>query len=1365
MAFQTPPRPVPGIWPQTPAVRPSVPAPAFNTSQLGRPPNSFTPARPSDSSALPPTNTGSRPYEALQPAERAARTINSAFQDETRFPDLESYLSQGYSTDYDLQSSAPWAPFQKSRVHQIPDQIFEQLNKANVSMSMGLFAELHYAWVTIDNALYMWDYTIANPELLGFEGQPHVITAVKLAVPRIGVFLPSIKNIIVIATISEVILLGLGTDTGSGGSTALTLFSTGMSASVRGLDVKTIATSDKTGRIFFGGTTENDVYELTYQQEDRWFSSKCAAVCHTRSRIQLVAGGLLSKATEYVEQMGIDDTRDYLYTLSSTSAIRVFHLRADGSADLSITKTASDIYSNVAHFITPNDTLNVRTKIVSISTISSQESSRYHLVATTATGYRIYFSGTAAGTYYSTQARAPVNMQALHVKTPPLTPQSVPSPQSSGQPPYPSIQQAPTGTQAIKSLNYTRLAQRYTPGYFFCFTVNEPDSPNDTVFISAPDAGRLARPFEAGQPSRSSESAISLSLGSRAEDIGLCTKYSAPTNTPAGYGNDLAVQFDKPIPEIAILTNTGIHIFKRRRLVDIFASLIQQGGGSEGFQGDVNSFVRTYGRTETLATALAVACGQGMEVSPDARSARINDPEVLDVARKTFIEYGGKPSYNENAIADRSVPAIETVQPSPRHGAIALYLSRLLRSTWKAPIARENRTPADYTVIPAVPLQKLRSVQEELSALQRFLKANKSFIQGLSGPDDALRTGSKNDEVAMQGEHRALHSLVRFISDTIEGLSFVLVLFDERVAEIVPLLPEQSRPQFFALTFEGLFSTKSGYDLAKELVKAIVSRNIAKGSNVETVAEALRRRCGSFCSSEDVIIFKAQEQLKRASESGVNAEFARNLLNESLNLFQQAAENLPRDYLESAVKQFTALQFFAGAIQLVLKVAHEKDKANQALSWMSDRRPDGDVRKAKWEERTRCYDLVHDVINAVDQSMASGPTFVEGRPTLTATRRNEAYDIISRSTDEVFLTNLYDWYLVQGWYDRLLATDSSFIVTYLQRKSDNDVMHADLLWKYYGQSGQFAEAARVQLKLARDGFDLTLDRRIEYLSRARANASTYTQGGSRKAKQKLVQEITELLDVANLQDEILAKLKEDERFDREPERRQEVLSRVDGPILSINDLFNNYADNAGYYDICLLIYQVADHRDASQIGQTWQQAIEQQHASALRRAQDGDDGAPQPFEAVAELVRSLGNKLQMSESTFPVQFILPLLEKYSFQQQRNVAPSHWVVDLFLELQVAYERTFDVLETLFYTNETPFTGVNRKLIAQDLLYVIQRWLHDTTKGGTIVFDSEEGALRVNQTLQTLMKAGRSGGMDDEMMQTCREIREQIAMILH
>ena len=1049
----------------------------------------------------------------------------------------------GYSYEYDLQSSAPWAPFQKVRVHNIPDQIFEQYNKATASTSMGLFAEINHAWVTIDNALYMWDFTVPNPQLLGYEGQSSLITAVKLARPRAGVFLPSITHVVVLATISEVMLLGLGSEDGSERPGALSLFQTGISVSVKGKDISAIASLSKNGRLFFAGRTENELYELKYYRDERWFSRRVAKICQSSSYLSyfIPPVSLGTKTVVFVEQIVVDDTRDLVYTLSSDSSIRVFYMATGGGLTLALTRSAAEIYSSVAHIITPNGALHARVKIVSISAISAQEAGKFHLVATTSTGYRIYLSATSEPTWGSSTSRAPMNMQAQHVKVPPA--------QSSQE----ISEQNFSVNAPIRSLITTRLAARYAPGYFFCFYSSNPNQTTDALFISSPDPARLARPPEVGQPSRSAESAVWVRLGSRAEDIGECTPYHPPKETPIGFGNELAVQFDAPAPEVAILTNTGIHILRRRRLVDGFVALVQHGGGRDGLEGDIKYFIRLYGRTETLATALAVACGQGVEVSPDSRIARVNDPEVLEFARKVFIEYGGKPTINQNAIADQTVSPIDTVRPSPRHAGVALYLSRLLRSTWKTVIAKESRTPAGgYSVLPGVPLDKIKSVQEDLSALQHFFQTNRSFIKGLSGPDSMSRSYSKQDELALQGEHRALHSLVKFVSDIIEGLSFIMVLFDERVEEIIPLLAEESRPLFLRLTFENLFTTSKGFELAKELVKAIVNRNIAKGSNVETVAEALRRRCGSFCSAEDVVIFKAQELLKRASEAGSTTEYGRNLLNESLVLFQQVADSLPMDYLDSAVKQFTSLQFFAGAIQLTLKVAHESDKGNEALSWTADGRPESDARKSKYEFRRRCYDLVHEVILAVDKSTEQEPAFADGRPSLTATRRNETYDIISRSTDELFLTNLYDWYLSQGWTDRLLATDSPFIVTYLARKLAEDIAHADLLWKYHGQSGQFYEAACVQLQLAKSGFDLTLDRRIEYLSRARANASTYTQGGNRKSKQKLLQEISEFLDVANLQDEVLQRLKEDPRLPGE--RKNEVLARVDGPVLSITEV-------------------------------------------------------------------------------------------------------------------------------------------------------------------------------------------------------------------
>lgn len=818
-------------------------------------------------------------------------------------------------------------------MYNIPDQIFDQYNRAQVSTSMGLFAELNHAWVAIDNALYLWDYTHPNPQLVGFEEQPNSINGVKLARPRPGVFLPTIAHLLVVSTTADVILLGMGCETTPGGARQVTLFQTGMSTSIRGLDIDVMASSDSTGRIFFGGSSDNDIYELTYQQEEKWFQGRCSKVNHTSSRLAAFTPNLsfTQTAFEHVVQMEIDDTRRLLYTLSSLSTIRVFHLKPDGTVSLAITKPAMDIYANIGHIITSNESINPKVRIVSISPIPAAEASRYHLMATTATGYRIYLSATGSYSWAPSPngANAPTSMQAHHVKTPPFDNTSAAPLSSPGFQAQPRFQAPLASKLPLHSLDPTRFTVRYPPGYFFCFTCKDPTQKSDTLFISSPDSGRVARAQDNLIPGKAGETAIWLSLGSRAEDVGLCSPPAAAASSPGGFGNELAIQFDNPAPEIAILTNTGIHIIRRRRLVDMFAALVRggsgDGNGEEGLEGEIKNFIRTYGRSETLATALAVACGQGVEISSDSRLSQINDPGVLEFARKVFIEYGGRPTVNENAVADNSTPAIDAVVPSPRHTGIALYMTRLLRSIWKKEIANAAKSPnGGETISPAVAATKLQTIQRDLTALQDFFKTNKSFIEGLSGPEALARVSTKQEETALQAEHRALHSLVQLVSHTIEGISFVLVLFDERVDEIVATLPDDSKQRFLKLTFEELFSTSKGHDIAKELVKGIVNRNIAKGSNVETVADALRRRCGSFCSPEDVVIFKAQELLKRATEAGANSELGRNLLNESLHLFQQVSDSLPMDYLVSAVDSYIGNEFFAGVFSLSEAIIYSK---------------------------------------------------------------------------------------------------------------------------------------------------------------------------------------------------------------------------------------------------------------------------------------------------------------------------------------------------------------------------------------------------------------------------------------------------------
>ena len=1064
-------------------------------------------------------------------------------------------IAEGISSDYDLpnpQHEAAWAPFQRTKMYDIPDRVFDQWNRAEVSTSMGLFAELNHAWVCIDNALYLWDYTNPNPEIIGFEEQNNSITAVKLVKPREGVFVKAITHLLVVATTAEMILLGVESSFSASGVRNVSLYQTKMSLSIRGISVQTIEGSAATGRIFFAGEADNEIYELTYQQEEKWFSSRCGRVNHTSpGYTSLMPTTLWSgKSKEHVISMVVDDTRRLVYTLSSESSIRTFHMDSPTTLQQVIEKRRQECLRDISHMISQSPLLTNSMRIVSISPISAKEGSKLHLMATTSTGCRLFLSATKGYGYLSSQG-APQSMQVQHIKFPPrVTPPPPP-------PPGQTYTQAEPATEVSSTaLVLSRMGLRFPPGFFLCFVAKQDRPDRDALFLSGPDTGRIAMQARdlTAQASKYYEQGCWLELNSVMEDIGLVTKPFAATEQPLGFGNELAVQFDEPPTEVAILTNNGIHIVRRRRLVDMFAAAIRNHGGDEGLEVEIKKFIRQYGRGETTATALAVACGQGSDVAPsgDARVARISDPETLELARKCYVEFGGRPSLDQNSISEGPAHVIENVRPSSRHEGLALYIGRLVRSLWKASVITQKieKTGAVSIETTIKPL-KLTSVQEDLTRLSKFLEKNKSFIEGLAGPDSLQRAASQQEEIALQGEHQALHSLQMLNLSIIEGISFVQMLFDERVDEIWTQLDDATKQRLRDLTYELLFSTDQGKDLAKVLVKAIVNRNIANGSNVDTVADALRRRCGSFCSADDVIIFKAQEQLKKASELGANTDGGRALLNESLRLFTQVAGALSYENLHSAANQFTELQFYAGAIQLALLVVKEKDRGNKALAWVKDGKLADDNRVEMYNFGKDCYNLIHNILQTVDDVTGRQPEEIDGRPTLAATKRNEAYAVVSDSDDELFHFDLYEWYLTQGWTDRLLSVQSPFIVRFLTQIARIDVDRADLLWKFYAHNGEFFNAAVVQLDLAKSTFQIPLARRIQYLSTAKANASTQSGGVGRQQRQVLLYEVSELLEVANIQDEILHNFRADVRV-VDPARRAAELQVLDGQILPLD---------------------------------------------------------------------------------------------------------------------------------------------------------------------------------------------------------------------
>ena len=154
-------------------------------------------------------------------------------------------------------------------------------------------------------------------------------------------------------------------------------------------------------------------------------------------------------------------------------------------------------------------------------------------------------------------------------------------------------------------------------------------------------------------------------------------------------------------------------------------------------------------------------------------------------------------------------------------------------------------------------------------------------------------------------------------------------------------------------------------------------------------------------------------------------------------------------------------------------------------------------------------------------------------------------------------------------------------------------------------------------------------------------------------------------------------------------------------------------------------------------------------------------GTPQPYEVVIEKVQSLAKRLNLSETMFPIADIVPILEKYAFEFQNGVGPRTWPMDSLIGVGVPFESLFTVLESMFYNDEAPFQGRNRRYIANNLISVVKLWFQDSSRGGGKVLGGESNATAITQTLMMLQQ---SGLLDGETLDECRALRANIELML-
>ncbi|MFH4980899.1 hypothetical protein AB6A40_007608 [Gnathostoma spinigerum] len=246
-----------------------------------------------------------------EPLEAASNTLLRCMRMDYEFADLlyklkfdrnqpdKVTISGLANDDYPSLRDLDITEFVAEHVRPIPQEVKDQLNNAQSIYTVGVLPEIGRAYMTIDSELFIWNFE-ENSDLAYFDGIPNVITKVAIARPKRGVFQEHIHDLLVVATVKDILLLAvtftnsnnvtlaIGSDHDPRTAEMYLLPDTLFTIPLDGNMVSDIvATSD--GRIFYA--EGESIYELDYREKG-WFQRRCRKINHSKGFINYIIPSL-----------------------------------------------------------------------------------------------------------------------------------------------------------------------------------------------------------------------------------------------------------------------------------------------------------------------------------------------------------------------------------------------------------------------------------------------------------------------------------------------------------------------------------------------------------------------------------------------------------------------------------------------------------------------------------------------------------------------------------------------------------------------------------------------------------------------------------------------------------------------------------------------------------------------------------------------------------------------------------------------------------------------------------------------------------------------------------------------------------------
>lgn len=633
---------------------------------------------------------------------------------------------------------------------------------------MGLFEEIQRAWFTVDNRLFLWDYTDGR-EFSRYDQQADTIQAVGLVRARNDVFVDSITHLLVICTAVKVTLLGLSrSDKGE-----LSLYATGMSVdSPTGMtDIK----GTDSGRVFMLGANK-DLYELEYTTNGGWLGGGNKVWITNRSSGYLstwVPSVFQSGTREGIESFVLDAQAGRLFALHTAGAVEyidVTQTRFESRARYSALR--NDFQR--AGFGGPAPTY-AGARVVAIAAVGSDESKRAWVVAISASGARAYlgavsFYGGAMGT----------SLGVLGTRPPPPE----------------------TGKLLPQSF--------YSSGTLIAVQDEVGPSPSSKITFVTPAVGRQSALRENNDTFTSPSLQEWFSIEKIPSQVWTIAEVAATNPKRAGPAlrrsdnvalTELAREATVGARQFLLLCTSGIFFVTQPRPIDMLESDLEV----EKEQA-IAVTKESFGRVQLAGMGILMGSAADKLQVADLVSASVN---IMLTADGPFVRQASHSS-------------LRSIVYSPRHDGLALTLARFLRPIWNAKVVVADRPPARWKL--GVPDKTLLKIQGHLAELQRYLEDH-PFPRYQAEGDAKL---------AWEQEELSLHGLNVLLKQAIEAISFILLLADYKLPDVIAKCDVQMQTGLPSLTFQGLLTSLGGREVARKLVTALIELQIGQELGVGT---------------------------------------------------------------------------------------------------------------------------------------------------------------------------------------------------------------------------------------------------------------------------------------------------------------------------------------------------------------------------------------------------------------------------------------------------------------------------------------------------------------------------------------------------